>query len=432
MSQLRLSIFAAVIIFAADGGAQTLQTSTLSDQPAEAVTTTSPNPESEPVPEPAQTGAPVSESVRRFHYTLTINVAEIYDSNLTLSPFNKIEDYFTRIGGSLRLSFGDTVGRQDNFIEFDYQPAVLIFADNSNFNNVEHVAHLAGQYHFSRLTLGAVEDFQIVETGDSQISTFSGTVVGGVNVDAGGRRRINTYTSHLTAAYDLTGKTFLSAAGDYSLIDYSDTLIDSNRISGDVFLNYRYGPKLTVGIGGTAGHDFLDQPNTDQTFEQGNLRATYSATDKLSANGSVGVELRQFDMGGNDSVSPVFNLTATYTPFDGTNISLTASRLTLNSAGQAGQDYASTQFQVSAQQRLLQRFLIGLTAGYQNLDYFDASSTSIASRRDNYYFLQPAIDVRITNFWFAGAFFVHRKNTSNVSNFSFDDTQAGIRTTLKF
>jgi hypothetical protein len=81
---------------------------------------------------------------------------------------------------------------------------------------------------------------------------------------------------------------------------------------------------------------------------------------------------------------------------------------------------------------LLQRVVLSFTGGYQNLDYFGALTHTVASREDNYYFIQPAIDIRITNFWFAGAFFVHRENTSTFSNFGFNDTQVGIRTALKF
>ncbi len=382
--------------------------------------------------ESTQTGPAVSESVRRFHYTLTLNAAEIYDDNLTLSPINRVDDFFTRISAALLLSFGDTIGRQDNFFELDYEPAVLIFADNSNFNAFQNVGHVAGQYHFSRLTIGAAEDIQSVETGDSQLRGFSGTVVNGVNVDAGGRRRINTYTTHVTAAYDLTGKTSVSSAADYSVVDYASTLTDSQRLTGNLFLNYKYGPKLTIGIGGTGGRDFVDQPNSDQTFEQANVRASYEVTGKITASGSAGVEFRQFDARSGDSVSPVFSLNAIYAPFDGTTLSIDGGRITLISAGLAGQDYASTHFQVSAQQRLFQRVTLGLTAGYQNLTYIDASAASVASRQDNYYFIQPSIDVRITHFWFAGAFFVHRENSSNFSLSSFDDSQAGIRTTLKF
>ena len=378
------------------------------------------------------TGAPVPENVRRFHYEFRIQVAEIYDSNLNLAPNNRIQDFYTRAGVVLTLGFGDTIVREENFLELFYEPDFLIFADHSNFDTVQHVAYFAAQYRFSRLTLGAAETIQLADTGDSQLPGFPGTVVNGVNIDTGGRRRINTYTTHLSATYDLTGKTSLSAAGDYTRIDYAGSLTNSQRFSSNFLLNYQYSPKLVVGAGGTVGRDLLNQANTHQTFEQANLRASYNPTGKLSASLSVGVEVRQFDTGSDDFVSPVFDLGASYAPFDGTSITIDASRGTQISAVLASQDYNSTQVQVMAKQRLFQRLVVSATVGYQHLDYFGSSVDTAASRADNYYFTQASIDTRITNFWSAGAFFVYRENTSNLSDFKFNETQVGIRTALKF
>jgi len=432
MFEVRLSIWSALcaisLVFALSATAQMVQILTSSTQGRDAVDQSLQAQRDEQ----ALIGAPVSESVRRFHYELTIQVAEIYDDNVTLASNNRVHDFYTRIGPALTLGFGDTIVREENFLELYYEPDFLIFADHSNFDAVQQVAHLAGQYHFSRLTVGVVENIQLAETGDSQLPGFTGTIVHGVNIDTGGRRRINTYATHLSAAYELTGKTFLSSAGDYALINYPSGLTDSQRISGNLFLNYQYSPKLVVAAGGTGGRDVLNQANSNQNFEQANLRASYNPTDKLSASGLVGLEFRQFDTGSHDSVTPVLDLSASYKPFDGTSISIDASRGTQTSAALLGQDYTSTQFQATAKQRLLQRVVLSFTAGYQNLDYFGAFTQTVASREDNYYFIQPAIDIRITNFWFAGAFFVHRENTSTFSNFGFNDTQVGIRTALKF
>jgi hypothetical protein len=423
-----LFVFAVAVVLVLSVNAQTAQTSTLSPQGLDAVGRSLQSQHDEQ----ALAGAPVSESVRRFHYELTIQVAEVYDDNISLAPNNTLHDFYTRIGAVLTLSFGDTTLREENFLEAFYEPDFLIFADHSNFDNVQHVAYLAGQYRFSRLTLGVAQKIQLAETGDSQLPGFTGTIVNGVNIDTGGRRHIDTYTTHLSATYELTGKTYLSSAGDYERIDYSGTLTDSQRISGNIFLNYQYSPKLVAGLGVTAGRDLLVEPNSDQTFEQANLRTSYNPTDKLTTSLSVGVEFRQFDTDSREFVSPIFDLNTTYTPFDGTSISIDASRGTENSAIMHDQDYNSTQVQLTAKQRLFQRVVVSLIAGYQNLDYFGGSTPGVGTRGDNYYFLEPSIDIRITNFWYAGAFFVYRQNSSNLSNFSFDDTQVGIRSALRF
>src|SRR4029077_7181641 len=154
------------------------------------------------------------------------------------------------------------------------------------------------------------------ETGDSQLPGFTGTIVHGVNIDTGGRSRINTYATHLSAAYELTGKTFLSSAGDYTLINYSSGLTDSQRISGNLFLNYQYSPKLVVAAGGTGGRDVVNQANSNQNLDQANLRTSYNPKGKHSASGLGGLEFRQFDTGSHHSVTPVLDLSASYKPFD--------------------------------------------------------------------------------------------------------------------
>ena len=416
------------LLFAPSTPAQTFQPSTPFERSSDAVDQSL---HGQP-PDQSLTGAPVSENFRRLHYELTIQLSEIYDSNISLVPDNPVDDFYTRMGAVLTLGFGDTVVREENFVELFYEPELLLFADHSNFDSVQHFFYLAGQYRFSRLTLGLAQKIQLADTGDPQLPGFSGTIVNGVNIDTGGRRRIDIYTTHLSATYQLTGKTYLSSAGDYELYDYSEGLTNSDKISGDLLLNYQYSPKLVAGLGATAGRNLLTEPDSDQTFEQANLRATYSPTGKISATVLAGIEFRQFDNGSRDLVSPVFDLSASYAPFDGTNITVDANRGTQNSASTPDQDYISTQIQLTARQRLLQRVVVSLITGYQNLDYFAASPHTRATRGDDYYFVEPSIDIRITNFWYAGAFFVYRENKSNFSNFSFDDKQVGIRSALNF
>ena len=188
-----------------------------------------------------------------------------------------------------------------------------------------------------------------------------------------------------------------------------------------------------IGLGGTGGYDLVDDPNPDQTFEQANVRLSYQATGKVSLNASGGVEFRQFENSSRGQyISQVFQIGATYEPFDGTSLSLDVNRRTINSAVFAGQDFESTSISVAARQRLLQRIVLGANVGYENTDYFSTVSAVGANRTDNYYFVEPTIDVMITRFWKIGAYYLHRQNDSSLNSFSFYNNQVGIRTTLTF
>jgi hypothetical protein len=369
---------------------------------------------------------------RRFHYLLRLNVRTVYDDNINLTQDDRISDFYTTIEPSIMVGVGDTDTRAENYIRLDYLPAVFLFADHSENNSVQHLARLDGQYRINRLTLNFSQMVQIMDGVDVQTQGSTGGLDQQVNLDVAGRARFNVYTTLFNAAYYLTGKTFLSAGANYTGTDYK-SLISSEVFSGNFFLNYNYSPKLVVGVGAVAGSDRVDAPNPDQTFEQANVRFSYQATGKIDFAGTVGVEVRHFEGDLRDEyISPVFEMRMGYAPFDGTKISLAANRRTLNSAVLAAQNYTVTNISVGVQQRLLQRFFLGLNAGYENSNYFSTIGSTAPERDDSYFFVQPSIGVRVTRFWNVGAYYLRRQNSSSFDAFSFNDNQVGFRSTLEF
>jgi hypothetical protein len=369
---------------------------------------------------------------RRFHYLLRLTIRSVYDDNINLLNDNRISDFYTTIEPAIMLGFGDTFDRIENYIRLDYLPAAFFFADHSENNSLQHVARLDGQYRINRLTLNLSQMVQIMDGVDVQTTDGGGSLNQQVNLDVAGRTEFNVYTTHLNAAYYLTGKTFLSSGADYTSTQYT-SLISSEVLSGNIFLNYNYSPKLVVGLGGTAGTNWVDAPNPDQTFEQGNIRVSYQATGKIDFAATAGVEVRHFDGDMRDNyTSPVFEVRTNYVPFDGTKISLSANRRTLNSAVLAAQNYTVTNFTVGVQQRLLRRFTLAFNAGYENSDYFSTIGSTAPTRDDNYFFVQPSIAVQVTRFWTVGAYYLHRENDSSFESFSFHDNQVGLRSSLEF
>ena len=366
---------------------------------------------------------------RRFHYSLRLNIRGVYDDNIFLSHTNRVSDYYFAIEPMLTVGFGDIEGRGENYLRLDYMPSVILFVDHSDQNAVEHLILLEGQYRFSRLTLNLSQEVAILD-GANLNSTLDTTGLL-ANLDVSGRTRLNLFITRLRANYDLTGKLFLIGEFDASIYDYRD-FISSQIVSWGLYVNYNVTPKLTVGVGGTFGLDFVEDPNVDQTFEQANFRINYQATGKLGLSASAGVEVRQFDNHRSDHVSPVFELGALYRPFDGTTITLTAGRRILNSGFFADQDFATTYVVGRVQQRLLRRVYLGLAVGYENSDYFATTSGVSATREDDYYFVEPSVDVLITRFLSVGAYYLHREDCSNLNFFSFYDNQVGVRATFRF
>ena len=380
----------------------------------------------------SESAMPIAPTPRRFQYRLRVELRAAYDDNITLSATDPVDDYLFVIEPTISLGFGDITSHQDNYLSVDYSPSGHFYADHSNFNALEHRARIEGRYRFSRLAVGLVQDIQSIESSDVDYSASAGNIVTKSNIDIGGRRRLNAFTTRVPITYDLTGLTSLTADVNHTLTDYSNTLINSEVIAADIGFNYAYSPRVVFGLSATAGENFVDAPSPDETFEQVHARMSYELTGKLQTYAAVGVEFRQFDNERDENISPVFNIELVYNPFDGTSVNLSASRQTLNSASLSNQDFTSTQLIATLQQRFFQRVFVNVSGGYQNHSYFSTVGGVSATREDNYYFIAPGFDVRITNFFFAGLYYLHRQNESSFNFFDFDENQFGARATLNF
>ena len=365
---------------------------------------------------------------RRLRYEIGLTVRSVFDDNINISKFDRKSDFYTTIEPTLTLGFGDT---QTNYLGLTYAPNAFIFAEHSENNAIQHTISLSAQYRLPRVTLNLAQQVQILDGTGLNTASGTGTDFTRTNLDVSGRTRLNIYTTRLDANFSLTGKTFVTGEVNYSVTDY-ESLISSSVLSGNVYFNYTYSPKLALGLGVTGGYDAVDAPSDDQTFEQLNVRASYEVTGKVSASVSAGFEFRQVANGGSDNGSPVFDATIFYQPFDGTSLVFTLTRRTQNSATLAGQDFHSSSATLSVRQRFLQRFYTGLSIGYENSSYFSTASGIDSTRSDDYFFVQASLDLNITSYWTAGIFYFHRESTSSLDLFSFYDNQIGLRTAFTF
>jgi hypothetical protein len=381
-----------------------------------------------PIIENSRPGAAVADTPRRFQYTLSATIRGVYDDNIYNSSTNKVSDYYFTIEPAIALSLGGNDGV--NTLSLVYRPSLFLFLDNTRNNTVQQVVHLQAGHVFGHLSLSLAQDIQILDGTD--LNSLTDPTGNQANTDVQGRNKHQIYNTELSGSYDLTGKVFLSGGGSFSADEYQSSLVSSQIFSGNLFLNYIYSDKLVVGVGGTGGYNTTDPSINDQTFEQANVRLNYTATAKISLNASGGVEFRQYGSSSGNNISPVYTLAASYQPFDGTTMSLTGSRHTMNSASLAGQDFAETNISFSVTQRFMQRFYLGFAAGYTNSNYFSTVSGVSDTRNDDFYYIDPSVDFNITRFWTFGAYYVHREDTSSFSSFSFKDNQVGIRTKLTF
>ena len=366
---------------------------------------------------------------RRFHYELRLTVRGVWDDNIFISHTNKVSDYYFAIEPQITIGVGDMEGRNKSYLRLDYMPSAILFVDHSDQDAFNQLIHLEGGYNSGRLTLTLSEDIALLES--ANLNSFFDTTGLWANTDASAPTRMNIFYTRLRASYELTGK--ISLQGEFDSPSYAyPSHISDYTISGGLYLYYNWLPKVSVGIGGTFGYNWVDDPSTNQTFEQVNLRLNYEATAKVGLYASGGVEFRQFDGNRNTYDTPVFEVGATYNPFVDTYLSLAAGRRIYNSGYLANQDFATTYVAARFQQRLFRRVYFGLGAGYENSDYFATDRDVSATRNDDYWFIEPSVDVLITRWLSAGVYYLHREDSSNEDFFSWEDNQVGVRATLRF
>jgi hypothetical protein len=403
----------------------------------------------EVVPAPVATGPyggsynvfPAGETVysgepRRFHFLLGLTVRGVWDDNIFLTHSNKTSDYYFAIEPLISIGWGDIQGHNTSYVRLDYMPSGILFVNHSDQDAFNQLIHLEAGHSSGRLTLGLSVDIALLES--ANVNSFFDTTGLWANTDASAPTRMNWFYTRLWANYQLTAKLSLQAELAAPIYAYPGNISDYT-VAGGLYLYYEVRPKLSIGIGGTFGYTWVDDPTTNQTFEQINARLNYQLTSKVGLYASAGVEFRQFDGNRDTYDSPVFELGLSYNPFSGTFISLSAGRRIYPSGFVDNQDFGATYVAARFQQRLFHRLYLGLGAGYEHSNYIATDRDVSATRDDDYWFIEPSLDVLITRWLTAGVYYLHREQSSNDNGapggqdfFNWDDNQVGVRATVRF
>ena len=378
----------------------------------------------------------VSPSGRPFHYVLSLTVRGVWDDNIFLSHTNKVSDYYFAIEPMITVGVGDIQGRNRSYLTLSYMPSAILFVDHSDQDAFNQLISLQGGYSSGRLTLGLSVSIALLES--ASLNSFFDTTGLWANTDASTPTRMNIFYTSAFANYALTPKISLQAELESPIYAYPGNISDYT-ITGGLYLYYNVRPKLSVGIGGTFGYTWVDAPTTNQTFEQINLRLNYQWTSKVGLYASAGVEFRQFDGNRDTYDSPVFEFGLSYNPFSGTFITLAAGRRVYPSGFIDNQDFGATYVAARFQQRLFHRLYLGLGVGYEHSNYIPTDSDVSATRDDDYWFIEPSLDVLITRWLSAGVYYLHREQSSNDNSapggqnfFNWEDNQVGVRATVRF
>jgi hypothetical protein len=349
-----------------------------------------------------------------------LSIGSYFDGNIFLNSGNNTQtDFIVRAAPGVTMRLGDADSLF--YMMADYTLGLNLYTLHTGDSTIDQ--DFKGQFQWTMPKT----------TVDLNLGVSSDT---GQDVDISNRVQQEIYYAGLGIHHVLGDKTSWDASADYTRSDYNG-LISSSQIQGQFFLDYQYSPKTQFGIG--AGGGYLMVPGgSDQTFESGNIQATYRATGKLTLTGQAGLEVRQFSAiggaaGAGESISPVFSISGAWVPKAGTELDLTLRRSIFASAILDAQDYTATEVDLTVRQRVTDYVSVSLSGGFVNANYSATTLGVNATREDNYFYVRPALDWKALNWLSVGFFYEYDQDLSQggVAN-SFTRDLGGIDVAILF
>ncbi len=353
-----------------------------------------------------------------------------YDDNIFLThrSVGKVEDYIHHIKPGISLGAGDYQARNENYFSASYNADIQLFQDNSGANANDHNGAIAigGNLGRTKLTLGQT----LLSASDADTR----------NLAASGRLKRRIWATTAGAIYNLSEKSdleleLLSQTSDYD----SPAAFDTWKGQGLAWWNFKMTPKIETAFGGGVGYDQVDGTATSHgpnaVYEQILGRLRWAATEKVSFDGNAGVELRQIqEVGVGDKAFAIFgagvNWQATQQTSSGANVQRSVN------PGNTSQDQFSVDTTVSGNVKhaFTSRIDAALDAGYTLSDFSRIIPTAATSREDQYWYIKPAVNVKLFERASAAAYYQYRRNDSDLAanGNDFTNHQIGLSLTYSF
>jgi hypothetical protein len=371
----------------------------------------------EPLPELSNKSANAPLHYGPFDLFPSVRAGATYDDNIYIQSANKTDDFILSVAPGVVIGLGDYREKVGSFGSLEYSPNFLLYTLNSRNNAIDQEGRLKLEYKPGPWSIA-------LEQG---LRDYSGP-----EIDVGNRATRRLYNTAIGVQYEISPKTIVGVDATQLINDYESKFNSWNEWTVGGWADYWVTPKIKLGAGLNGG--WVDVHNSaNQHYEQALLRAAYIATEKVDFRASAGVEWRHFDSGRDAHVNGVFALGATYKPVEKTQVRLDLYRRNQSSVVLQDQDYTTTGFAVGLRQSMSDRFIVGVSGGYDHLSYFATANTVTGPKRvDDYFFVRPNVEWTFNEHLSAGAFYQYRKNDSKGSSFNFSNNQVGLSSTYSF
>jgi hypothetical protein len=328
------------------------------------------------------------------------------------------------------LGIGE-LAQQGTFLMVNYLPNIYRYDDHQEFDSDQHFIRLSSGYKTNNLTLRLSQDVAIL---NNIVLAAASEERSGLGTSTG-RTDLDIYNTNLSANYNMTPRDFLFAELRMNRTEYAQPLISSELYIADLYLNHGFNQSFVLGFGVEGGYNAVDFPTPDQTMVRTNAHLNYTPGKEFTLDIIAGEEFRSFQhLARGTYTTPVFAISATYSPSDSTKLVLGASRQIYNSAAATAQDYVDTSVGGMIRQRVCKQLYLAVLAGYEHVEYFNAIDLPmpLPTLRADYFYVQPSADILLTRYWSFGGYYLRRQNSGSISIVDFYSNEFGLRTTIKF
>jgi putative beta-barrel porin BBP2 len=291
----------------------------------------------------------------------------------------------------------------------DYTPGINIYSNKEFRDSVSQSVSLSAHVPWQDWIFGFSQGYQ---------SSSQPLIETGTQTDT------ETYSTHLSASYSFNSRLALELGASQS-IQSAQQFSNSREWSTLDWLNYQPQLKVAFALGVGLGYIDLEQ-GSDVRYEKLLGRVSLPATEKIDFIISGGADLRHFvDSEIPDKLTPTYEVTLNYRPFEVTSVSLHAHRGVKASYFES-QLTENTDLSVGLRQRLLGKFYLDIGPGYTFTDYFGTTSGSAVNRSDNYWFVGARLSCTFLRRGRLAVFYQISKNSSNEEGFSYNSSQVGF------
>ena len=361
------------------------------------------------------TGEEAADNLWRLRPIVSAGV--VYDDNIFISNTNRVGDTIFNISAGFAFELGDYRTLEENYLLLEYIASGYFFANNPSQNSFGQNASLLGQYRFNQLAVQLESTYQYINGAQRQVGGFTTR---------------NLLYNALRFVYDQSEKTTFDLELSQTSNIYQSPYNSSYYYQAMTGMDYLIFPKVRLGLEGIVGFVTADN-NPNMTYEIVNARAKYDLTGKVALKATGGIQLTQYDSGGESTrATPVFSIGGEYLPFPNTAISLIGYRNQQVSPSQNNQDYIATGVELGITQTIAQKFQLGLSGGYENDDYVANAANTVADRVDNFFFIRPNVSYNFLKYLTASVFYEHRFNDSTRQSDTWYDNQVGFELGASF